>query len=152
MELESLNRSQDVSLDEKLEKEYRILEEIIQELRSREIPEDILVRINTEINDINTFPGEGKDLKRKIRAVRTSILKIVEKELKLVPRNYYRNQWMALGMSVFGIPLGVVFGSALGNLAFLGIGLPIGMSIGLAVGTNMDQKAQKEGRQLDVEL
>ncbi|PHN04033.1 hypothetical protein CRP01_24435 [Flavilitoribacter nigricans DSM 23189 = NBRC 102662] len=111
-----------------------------------------MVRINTEINDINTFPGEGKDLKRKIRAVRTSILKIVEKELKLVPRNYYRNQWMALGMSVFGIPLGVVFGSALGNLAFLGIGLPIGMSIGLAVGTNMDQKAQKEGRQLDVEL
>jgi hypothetical protein len=52
-------------------------------------------------------------------------------------------------MSAFGLPLGVAFGAALGNMAFLGIGLPIGMSIGIALGNGMDTKAKNEGRQLE---
>lgn len=81
----------------------------------------------------------------------SKILKLLEKELKLVPKSHYRNQWMVLGMSAFGLPIGVAFGISIGNLGLLGLGLPIGMAIGIAVGTGMDEKARKEGRQLSCE-
>ena len=78
------------------------------------------------------------------------ILKLIEKEQKLVPKNIYRNRWLAIGMSAFGIPFGVAFGISLGNMAFLAIGLPLGMAIGIAVGTDLDKKALKNGKQIDV--
>jgi hypothetical protein len=59
---------------------------------------------------------------------------------------------MAIGMSAFGIPLGVAFGTSLGNMGLLGIGIPIGMVIGMAIGSGMDKKAFEEGRQLDLEM
>jgi len=37
----------------------------------------------------------------------------------------------------------------MGNMAFLGTGIPLGMVIGMAVGSGMDKKAAAEGRQLD---
>jgi hypothetical protein len=37
-------------------------------------------------------------------------------------------------------------------MAFLGVGLPIGMAMGMAIGTDMDKKAFKEGRQIDLEI
>ena len=79
-------------------------------------------------------------------------MKQLEKELKWVTKNHYRTMWMMLGMTTFGLPLGVAFGAALGNMAFLGIGLPIGMAIGIGVGISMDQKAANEGRQLELEI
>ncbi|MBT8322649.1 MAG: hypothetical protein KJO94_04145, partial [Eudoraea sp.] len=72
--------------------------------------------------------------------------------LKIVTKNYYRNLWLALGMTVFGIPLGVAFGAAQDNMAFLGVGIPIGMAIGIGVGTAMDEQAKKKGKQLDIDL
>ena len=56
---------------------------------------------------------------------------------------------MVLGMSAFGIPMGVLFGLSIGNMGMLGIGLPIGMAIGVGLGSSMDKKAYNEGRQLD---
>jgi hypothetical protein len=38
---------------------------------------------------------------------------------------------MVLGMSAFGIPMGVAFGLSMGNIGLLGIGLPIGMGVEL---------------------
>lgn len=72
--------------------------------------------------------------------------------MKLVPKNYYRNLWMILGMTTFGLPLGVAFGLSLGNIGLLALGLPIGMVIGLAVGSSLDKKASENGKQLDIEL
>jgi drug/metabolite transporter (DMT)-like permease len=69
-----------------------------------------------------------------------------------VTKNHYRNTWLALGMGVFGIPLGVTFGVSLGNMGLLGIGLPIGIVVGLAVGSVLDKKAFEAGRQLDLEI
>jgi hypothetical protein len=59
---------------------------------------------------------------------------------------------MALGIAVYGVPLGLAFGVSLDNMAFLGIGIPIGLAIGIGVGNGMDKKALKEGRQLDLEI
>ena len=44
-----------------------------------------------------------------------------------------------------------MFGFALNNLAFLGIGLPIGIAVGIALGSSKDQEALKKGLQLDIE-
>lgn len=94
----------------------------------------------------------NKMLLKRLRSSELRILKLIEKELKLVPRNTYRTRWMAIGMSIFGIPMGVAFGASLGNMAFLAIGIPIGMSIGIAIGTGMDKKAHEQDKQLDIEI
>lgn len=122
------------------------------ELEKKELPDDIIVSINKDIDEINSMTYTGNELRKKMKQKLQGIIKLLEKDLKLVPKNYYRNLWMILGMSVFGIPLGVAFGTSLGNMAYLGIGFPIGLAIGLAFGDGMDKKALKEGRQLDIEI
>jgi hypothetical protein len=87
-------------------------------------------------------------LRKHIRKTQSGILKLIEKELKLVTKNHYRKTWLAVGMAAFGIPLGVAFGTSIGNMGLLGIGLPIGM----AIGSGMDKKAVESGRQLDLEI
>lgn len=121
-------------------------------LRSREIPDYIVEKINAQIITINAFPGQSREITKMLRTFVSSTITLLEKELKLVPKNYYQNQWLAIGMAAFGIPLGVVFGTSFGNMAYLGIGLPLGLAIGMAVGSGMDKKAAEEGRQLDLEL
>lgn len=112
----------------------------------------IVEEINSNVEEINSIADSGRTLRKKVREKQTRIIRTLEKELKIVPKNYYRNIWMALGMAAFGIPLGVVFRMSLDNMAFLGIGLPIGLAIGLGVGAEMDKKAFREGQQLDIEI
>jgi hypothetical protein len=50
------------------------------------------------------------------------------------------------------LPLGAAIGLSVENIGLLGIGLPIGMGIGFVFGSSLDQKALKEGRQLDFEV
>ena len=116
------------------------------------IPSEIGNSINNLIDEINAFSGSDKDLLKLIRKQQTSIVKLVEKELKYVPKKLHMSRWLAIGMSAFGVPFGVVFGTAMDNMGFLGVGIPIGMIIGMAIGAQMDKKALEEGRQLDVEI
>ena len=136
----------------KFEARIKRFQRLLDILSERDLPKHIITSINTEIATLNELTGVEKKDCRAVLKHQQKILKQLEKELKLVPKNYYRNLWMVLGMSAFGIPMGVAFGASLGNMAFLGIGLPIGMSVGLAVGSGMDQKAAKEGRQLDFDV
>lgn len=80
----------------------------------------------------------------------TKLISFLQKNYGYVTQKYYQNQWLAIGMAAFGMPFGVMFGFALDNMAFLGIGLPIGMSIGIAIGTQKDKQAQAEGKQLNI--
>lgn len=91
-------------------------------------------------------------MRRINRKTQSRSIKLIEKELKIVTKNNNRNTWLAIGMSAFGIPLGVAFGTSLGNMGFIGIGLPIGMAIGIVIGTGMDKRSFEEGRQLDLEI
>lgn len=59
---------------------------------------------------------------------------------------------MVLGMSTFGVPMGIGFGLIMKNMGLLGIGLPIGMGVGMGVGNYLDKKALDQGRQLNVDL
>lgn len=125
------------------------LRRLLSILTKRELPEHMITFINTELADINELKGKDKADCRIVYKHQQQILKQLEKDLKLVPKGHYQKQWMILGLSAFGIPIGVVFSSATGNMGLLGLGLPIGMALGIAVGTTMDQKAAKEGRQLN---
>ncbi|WP_019039075.1 hypothetical protein [Psychroflexus tropicus] len=136
----------------KLGRAYYQMQQLLEELQTRELSPEVINSINTEVKCVNTEAGTEKAQRSQLKKSQSRILKLIEKELKLVTKNHYRNLWLVLGMTTFGLPLGVAFGLSLGNMGFLGIGLPIGMAIGIAVGTQMDKKAAEEGRQLDIEL
>jgi len=150
MKIIELKQRTGISENSKAYRPYVQFGKLIDELRKKELSEEITAFVNLNINELNLITVEN--LKNQVKKKQAKIITQLEKKLKIVPKNHYKNTWLAIGMSIFGIPLGVAFGVSLGNLALLGIGLPIGMVIGLAIGTGMDQKAFKEGRQLDIIL
>lgn len=151
MKLHKLNHLLD-NEDFKLNEIYFQFAKLLIELEKRELPDVIIVSINNDIDEINSITNNGNEMRKQIKQRLKGIIKLLEKDLKLVPINYYQNMWTALGMAVFGIPVGVAFGASLGNMAYLALGLPIGLIIGGRVGDEMDKKALKEGRQLDIEI
>ena len=152
MKIKELDKRPNIDQDKKLTAAYAYFETLIIELKKKEIPSEIINSINRDIQDLNSFSGTNNDLLKQLKKRQSGIFKLLEKELKLVPKNLYRNRWLVIGMSVFGIPFGVIFGISLGNMAFLGIGIPLGMVVGIAIGTGMDKKAFEEGKQLDIEV
>jgi hypothetical protein len=139
----------DLESQPKLRKKYGGFEELFSELNSRDLPGPVINKLNTQIERLNAIPSSDRRFHKELSKKKASILRTLEKDMKLVTKHYYRTLWMVLGMTIFGVPMGVVLGTALGNMAFLGIGIPIGMTIGLGVGSGMDEKAKKEGRQLN---
>lgn len=141
------------SENEKISKLLNELNPLIAELNERNLSEDLYAKIESELQSIRKISADNeKGLKSSLKKARGRILKLLEKEVKLVPKGYYQNLYIAIGMTAFGMPLGVAFGVALNNMAFLGIGLPIGLAIGLAIGKEKDKKAEAEGRQLNTEI
>jgi len=141
----------DISENIKLSRIYAQFKELLDELRKKELSQETIELINHDIEDINSSSCIGKELRRLFKRKQEKILKILEKKLGIVPKLYYRNLWLSLGISIFGIPLGMIIGLVgFGNITFFPIGIPIGMCIGLVMGSEMDKKALKEGRQLDL--
>ncbi|WP_295199405.1 hypothetical protein [uncultured Chryseobacterium sp.] len=138
--------------DKRSEMLYQQLQALLNELEKKEISDQTKETINKQVETMNSTSLKDKALSKLLKDKQTGIIKILEKEYKLVPKNYYRNMWLAAGLATFGVPIGIAFGLLLGNMAFLGIGLPIGMTIGMALGASMDKKAVAEGRQLDIEI
>ncbi|WKK75763.2 hypothetical protein QYS49_30720 [Marivirga salinae] len=135
----------------RLKKRVLKFQKLLKALSEREITALALQAINVEIDKVNQAESETK-LSKQLQKSFRKILIISEKELNLVVKDHYRNMWLAIGMSAFGIPLGVAFGAALNNYAFIGLGIPIGFGIGIAIGSKKDKEAFEEGRQLNVEM
>ncbi|MDD3333769.1 MAG: hypothetical protein WC191_10595 [Proteiniphilum sp.] len=152
MGINELRKRKGIGENKQLIDAYIQFEKLLTQLRKRKLPDEVVQAINTNIDLIDPDPGTEEDLRKQLRKTQSDILRLIEKELKLVPKNHYRNVWLALGIAAFGVPLGVVFGASLGNMGYLAIGIPFGLSIGLAIGTGLDKKAADEGRQLDVEI
>jgi hypothetical protein len=151
MPLNTFNPKYQETQTKKLEKQIDRFQQLLKAFASREIPEPVLNSINEEVGKVNK--AESKSLlTAQLSKSFQNILKIAEKELNLVAKNHYRNTWLAIGMSAFGIPLGLVFSSILNNYGFIGVGLPIGMGIGIAIGSKKDKQALDEDRQLNVEI
>lgn len=152
MDIQELKQGPDLSQNEALNKSYDYMKQLLAELRTKELKDEVVSAINEQVELINAIPEAGKDLKKQLSKSKSKITGLVEKEHKLVPKGYYRMKWMALGMTIFGLPIGLMFSMLIDNFAYLAIGLPIGMPIGMAVGGGMDQKAAQEGRQLNVSM
>lgn len=136
----------------KVENSIAQFKKLVEILNTKNLPENIVEKINSEISILNSSEAVGNSFFHLLKKKQNTITKLIEKELKLVPKNYYRNLWLVLGMATFGLPLGIALGLSIGNIGLLGIGLPIGMAIGLIVGSSMDKKALESGKQLDIEL
>jgi len=151
MNISEPKERQNISGDIKLSRIYDQLGELLKELKKKELPHKIIESVNQEIEELNSTTLTGNELRKLVKQKQTKIIKLVEKELKITPKNFYRSLWFALGMS-FGAGIGGGFGIIIGHTGFVGMGVPIGMVIGFAVGSAMDKKAFEEGRQLDVEI
>lgn len=147
-----LKSRSEIAADVKLNKLYTQFDKLLSELKKHSLTPSIEASINKDVEEINNSTLTGSELKKLVKKKETAIVKQLEKELKIVPRNYFQTLWMVVGMSAFGLPIGVAIGVSVGNIGLLGIGLPIGMGIGIIVGRLMDKKALAEGRQLDVEI
>ena len=152
MDIVNLKERQDISSDVKLSQIYSQFGKLLRELEKKKLSQKIIESINQDVQEINASSLTGNELRSFVKLKQTKLIKQLEKEHKIVPKSYYRNIWLPVGMSAFGVPLGVAFGVSLGNMGLLAIGLPIGMLIGIAVGASMDKKAADEGRQLDIEI
>lgn len=152
MSLIDLKERPEIAGDAKLSQRYMQLGKLLGELRKQGLSGEVISVINRHVRELNDMPLADAKFSKLVRTKQTAIITKVEKEHKIVPIHYYRNLWLAVGMSAFGIPLGVAFGISLDNMAFLSLGLPIGLAIGMAVGAGLDAKAAKEGRQLDIEI
>ena len=152
MNIIELKERQDISENIKLCRKYAQLGNFLKELKKKELPLTVIESVNNDIEAINGIPRTEFDLTISVTQTQRKIIKLVEKELKIVPKNYYRNLWTTLGMSVFGLPIGAALGLSFGNMGLIGIGLPLGMQVGIFVGSKMDKKAFEEGRQLDIEI
>ena len=151
MSIIELKERQNISDNMKLSRIYDQLGELLKELKKKELPHKIIQSVNQDIEELNNTTHTGNELRKLVKQKQTKIIKLVEKELKITPKNYYRSLWFVLGMSLVS-GIGVCFGISIGKMGLLGIGVPIGMVIGIAVGAAMDKKAFEEGRQLDVEI
>ncbi len=152
MEINKLKKRDGIDSNKKLTDLYVQFGKLLSELRKRDLPDKVVQSINTNIDLINPALETEEQWRKQLRKTQSDILRLIEKELKLVPKNHSRNIWLALGIPAFGVPLGVAFGASLGNMAFMGIGMAMGIPVGLAIGTGLDKKAADEGRQLDVEV
>ena len=150
MELIHLNKIDNSNI--KIANSIKQFNSLIKLLNDKNLTLNVIKKINDNIKELNSSQVMGTALSHLIKKKQNKIIKLTEKELKIVPKNYYRNLWMVLGMSAFGLPLGVAFGLSLGNIGLLAIGLPIGMAIGTLVGSKLDKKALESGKQLDIEL
>lgn len=133
----------------KLAKPASKLSSLLASIEKKDIPVSVESEINEIIKGVNDFPGPDPFLIKQITSAQTAILKLLEKELGIYPKNHFQTLWLTIGMTAFGIPMGLAFGTAMGNLAFLGIGLPMGMAIGIAIGNSKDKEAAAKGKQLD---
>jgi hypothetical protein len=136
----------------RISKKYAGFQKLITELKKRAVPEEIIIKLNEPITALNALPETDKAFARTLRKSQNAILNRLEKELKLVPKNHYRTRWTGLGMTVFGVPIGIALSTGVNNYGMLGAGIAIGLGIGLAIGNDMDRKAHEEGRQLDCTL
>ena len=122
-------------------------------LDKKDLPSHELTSINEHIALINSFNGTEKELIQMLKKTYTNVLTFIDEQLELVPKHHFRALWI-LYASLAAAVLSSVFHSS----GFMSIGalasvfLPISVLIGIFVGTYLDNRAKKEGRQIELEL
>ncbi|MCE7992779.1 MAG: hypothetical protein HEP71_12400 [Roseivirga sp.] len=127
--------------DEKIEKSLNELILVFEDLDRREIPTESVADLLKRLKNILVAELQLKQINR----LKTDLLSALRKQYGLVTPKYYQTLWMILGMTIFGVPFGMIFSLAIDNMAFLGLGFGFGMPIGMAIGIAKDKKALEDG-------
>ena len=138
--------------DHRINHVYAVFDRMITVLNGYELKDEVVEKINAEVNRVNQFDYPSKKLKKQVNISKERILRLVSKHHGLVPKNHYRNIWLKAGIAVFGIPIGIGFGTAFGNMGFIGLGIPVGLGLGTGLGVFLDEYASRTGRQIDFEI
>lgn len=151
MNLTTLRHRDGLEQFKKLAETYQQMQRLCDAIQEKNLDDSVIQKINVELDALNAIDNVDDAFKKSIKKAEGNILKMLEKDLKIVPINYYRTLWMVLGMSAFGMPFGVLYGVIIGNMGMIGLGLPFGMAIGIFLGMNLDKKALAQGKQLSFE-
>tara|TARA_B100000508_G_scaffold132802_1_gene122074 strand:+ start:29756 stop:30220 length:465 start_codon:yes stop_codon:yes gene_type:complete len=149
--LKKLKNRESISSNKRLHQSYAKTVKLVEEIRDKDLPDETLILFNSEIDKLNSLENENRKFRSQLRRSRNKLIQHLLKKHQLVTKRYYRTIWMSIGVGAFGVPLGVAMGSSVDNYGLIGTGLPIGLAIGLFIGVQLDNKAHKEGRQLDIE-
>ena len=157
MNIIELKEREDISGNVKLSRIYIQFQELLKELRKRELSEKVIDFVNQRIEDLNATILTGDDLRKSVKRKQTEIINLLVKELKIVPKHYYRNFWI-----IISGPIGVFFGFPIfhigrdtGGLLVIVMGIAMAILFAFLMGyvfVGLDKKAFKEGRQLEVDL
>jgi hypothetical protein len=150
MQIIKLKEIQNINNNKSLNYTYSQLKELLEELRNKEGSQKVNEYINQYIKEINSSTINDKKLIKLLNQKQTKILTLVKKEHKLIPRGRYSALWAVLGMIVFGLPLGIIYGEITDNMGIIAAGLPVGLGIGMILGYSIDHRIKKEGRQLNI--
>lgn len=135
--------------ESKKSRRYQQLGSLLTAVREKLLPDDTMQLVDQEIAHLNSIDDDQPHFIRDLNFVQQRILRLVGDRHKIFPKHHFRNQWMILGMTSFGIPVGIMIGLVMKNMAQIGAGIPIGMVVGMSIGMKMDDKVLTEGRQLD---
>ena len=151
MKLSKLHTKHHILLsDDKLILAYQRLENLLHIAESKTLSEIAIQKINTKLELLNTTTKINDALYRLANLIENEIITILEEDLKIVPIGYYSKKWIAIGMSAFGIPLGLIIGLLSKNMGMLAVGLPIGLGIGTIIGKTKDARAASLGLQYNI--
>lgn len=151
MKINSINKIEDFGTNKKLIKSYDSLEQLVNALNKKKIPEIFLQRINQMIQEINSFSGEQMELVKLLKTTDKEVVILVEKEFGWVKKLHYQHQWTS-----YGIIAGVLFSTLLTQTGFtetwnsMALGISMGLIFGMLAGKNKDTQAEKDGLQLDI--
>jgi hypothetical protein len=144
--LDALSSKEKSTKDEVIANWSKKNADLIIAIKKRDIAEQDMANDFASLYHILSGDHDGK----KLRLFYNQLLAKMKKEYQLITPKHYLKLFMLLGMTLFGVPFGFIFGAALGNMAFFGIGLPIGMPIGMAIGALKDKKALEQGKVLEI--
>lgn len=130
---------------------YQQLNDLVMAIDEKGLTEETVHLLNEQIIELNSIAESEKHFQQSLKTTGRNIIKLLEKRHSLVPRNHYRKLWMILGMASFGTPVWLTVGLSMKNFALMGIGFPIGMVVGIGIGKVLDDKAFREGRQLNID-
>ena len=127
-------------------------EQLVQEVQRMELPPEVVVELNTELEKLESQSAFGKKFFKQLKKSKAVLLKILYQEVRVVPKNHYRDLWIALGLSAIGIPLGIFLMFFLNGSSAIAIGIALGSAMGIVIGNNLDRQAEAEGRQMAIRL
>lgn len=127
------------------------LDELLLDLRHRNLSQKVEHDVNMELERLSVFSDSPEELIKDIKDVRKNILTTLQHEANLLASDHYRRKWLPLGLLLFGLPIGLGLSAVADSLFYVPVGLPMGLAIGYGIGIRLDNKAQQEGRQLNVE-